>query len=276
MKLKQKFIDWLIVVWLIILTLCLIIRVEPNFVNSQESYMSVFVTAIGTVVAIIIGFQIINVLDIKDILRKMRNDYQQFQEKTNNSLSEFKKSNTDFRDEILKKETQLENSINNTVARIHSLQASVREGITVLDALRIAEDHSYFSNHFDAFVRMNEALLYALDYDSPNYSFILDKMREYAMMIRTQTFNNGPILKNDRNLCFYHSDADPTSYRKLSDFVNSDVLPIVKDTEEKIKVHPKFTCISHDYSVLMGKFYNRVNRCVKGIFPQTHDELNDF
>lgn len=259
-----------------ILTLCVIIRVEPNIVCDQDTYMGIFITAMGIAVTLIIGYQIINVLEIKDTLSKMRKDYQDFQDNTNKSLSEFRKSNEDFREEISKKEAQLEHSLNESNSRVLSLRASVQEGITVLDALRIAEDNSYYSNHFDAFVKMNEALLYALDYDSPNYGFILEKMREYAKKIQTGTFTNGVILANRENLYFPYSDGDTNADIKLSDFVYSEILPIVKETEEKIKEHPKFTCISHDYSVLMDKFYNRIRKCVNSRFPQHNDELYEF
>lgn len=276
MKLKQKFINWVIIIWLIIISLSLIIRVEPNIVCDKDTYMGIFITAMGIAVTLIIGFQIINVLGIKDTLSKMQKDYQDFQDNTNNSLSEFKKLNDDFRVQMSKKEAQLEHSLIETNSHILSLRASVQEGITVLEALRIAEDHSYFSNHFDAFVKMNEALLYALDYDSPNYGFILDKMREYAKKIQTGTFTNGVILTNRGNLSFPYSDGDTNAHKTLSDFVYSEVLPIVKETENKIKGHIKFTCISHDYSVLMDKFYHRISKSVKNRFPQHNDELEDF
>lgn len=43
-------------IWLIVLTICLIVRVEPNIVWSSETYMGIFVAFIGIATALIIDY----------------------------------------------------------------------------------------------------------------------------------------------------------------------------------------------------------------------------
>lgn len=55
---KPNFTKILIFGWLSIILICLYLRVEPNIVWSGDTFIGVFVAAIGIAVAFIVGYQI--------------------------------------------------------------------------------------------------------------------------------------------------------------------------------------------------------------------------
>lgn len=274
MKPKQKFVHWLIFIWLTILTISLIIRVEPNIVWSGDTFIGVFVAAIGVSVAFIIGHQIYNALDVKNDIRSLKADNQNFTDGIKTSVANIETENRKFQQKIDDEISTLTQAVNSSESRINVINASVKEGIAVLDALRIADDRGNLSNYLNAFMKMQEALLNGLDYDSNNYRFILDSMRDFAKRICTQSFGGGFALNKDG---FYYCSPNSTYFgRPLKEVIDTDILPPIKDVESKIKAHPKFSCISHDYTVLMGKFYNRVEESSSRFFPKTLEEFENF
>lgn len=271
---KPNFTKILIYGWLSIISVCLYLRVEANIVWSGDTFIGVFVAAIGIAVAFIVGYQIYNAVDIKTDLRNMRNEIQSITDRVNASLSENTVSNRDFRMMIDKKIDSLNQSITSAENRISIINASVKEGIAVLDALRIAEDSGNISNYLNAFVKMHEALLNGLDYDSNNYRFMLDNMREFAKRICTQSFGGGFSINHDG--FYFCSPSSVYNGRALKDVLETEILPPIKDIETKIKGHPKFSSISHDYTILMEKFYNRVNESSTRFFPKSLEEFENF
>lgn len=274
MKHKLKYAILFLFVWLIVLTISFFIRVEPNIVWSGDTFIGVFVAAIGIAVAFIVGYQIYNAVDIKAELRNMRNDNHNFTDHVQNSISVITRSNNDFRADIDNKVRLLKQSISSAEEQITILNASVKEGISVLDALRIADDSGNISNYLNAFAKMHEALLNGLDYESNNYPFILDSMREFAKRICTQSFGGSFTVNQDG--FYFGSPSSNYAGRALKEVLESEILPPIRDVESKIKSHPKYSCISHDYSVLMEKFYNRVKESSSRFFPQSLEELENF
>lgn len=274
MKPKHKFVQWLIFTWLTILTLSLIIRVEPNIVWSGDTFIGVFVAAIGVSVAFIVGHQIYNALDVKNDIRNLKAENQKFTDEVNKSVADMETNNRLFQEKIDNEISSLTQSVNSSENRIRIINASVKEGIAVLDALRIADDRGNLSNYLNAFIKMQEALLNGLDYNSNNYRFILEKMRYFAKQICTQSF--GGSFAHNKDGFYYCSPNSIYFGRPLKEVLDADILPPIKDVESKIKDHPKFSCISHDYTVLMEKFYNRINESSSRFFQKTLEEFEKF
>lgn len=274
MSTKLKFIFTIIFIWLLTISICLILRVEPTVVCNGETYIGIFVSAIGVGVAFIIGHQIFNALDVKSDLRNQRNDNQNFIDRVQNSLAASETANNEYRQQIEQQLFSLKQSVTSSEDNIKNISASVNEGIAVLDALRIADDTGNISNYLNAFTKMQEALLSGLDYESNNYRFILDNMRKYAKRICTNSFGGG--FSHNRDGFYYCTPNSNYSGRSLKDVLENEILPPIKDIETKIKEHPKFSCISHDYSILMEKFYNRVNESSSRFFPKSLEEFENF
>lgn len=242
--------------WLIVLTICFLVRVEPNIVWSSETYMGIFVAFIGIATALIIGYQVINTIDVKSDLRSMRKEI-------------------DDRLAIWEKDVkELEHKHCGLEEHVDSIHASVKEGIAILDALRISGEGGNVGRDLEAFIKMHEALLYSLDYDSRNYDFILHKLVDFGRQICTQSFGPGFAMNADG---FYYASPDyPHFQKKLTDVITEVILPPIKDIENKIRGHKNFSCISFNYSDVMKRFYNRVDVSSKRFFPTNLSEFENF
>lgn len=251
-----KIVLVLFCIWLIVLTICLIVRIEPNIVWSSETYMGIFVAFIGIATALIISYQVINTIDIKSDLKSMRKDI-------------------DDRLTIWEKDVkELEHKYSGLENHVETIHASVKEGIAILDALRISGEGANVGRDLDAFIKMHEALLYSLYYDSRNYDFILHKLIDFGSQICTQSFGPGFAMNSDG---FYYNCPDlPHFKEKLTDVLESEILPRIKNVEKQIREHKNFTCISYNYSDIMERFYNRVNVASKRFFPANYSEFDDF
>lgn len=246
----------IICIWLIVLTICFVVRVQPNIVWSSETYMGIFVAFIGIATALIIGYQVINTIDVKSDLRSMRKDI-------DNRLAVWEKD-----------VKELEHKHSGLEEHVDLIHASVKEGIAILDALRISGEGGNISRDFDAFIKMHEALLYSLDYNSRNYDFILHKMIEFGSRICTQSFGGGFSMNKDG--FYYASPNSPYFRKKLTDVLAEEILPPIKDVDTKIREHKNFSCISYNYTDIMKRFYNRVDVASKRFFPENYSEFDNF
>lgn len=253
---RQKMTNIILVIWLIVLTICYIVRVEPNIEWSSETYMGIFVAFIGIATALVIGYQVINAIDVKSDLRSMRKD-------VDNRLSKWEKDVAD-----------LESKHSGLESHVDTIHASVKEGITILDALRINGEGGNVGRDLDAFIKMHEALLYSLEYNSSNYDFILHKLLEFGSRICTQSF--GPGFSITKEGCYYSCPNLPHFQEKLSDVVESEILEPIKNIEKQIREHKNFTCISYNYSDIMTRFYKRVQVASNRFFPANYSEFDDF
>lgn len=253
---KHKIINIIIFIWLITLTICYIVRVEPYIVWSSETYMGVFVAFIGIATALIIGYQVVNAIDVKSDLRSMRKD-------VDDRLSKWEKDVAD-----------LESKHSGLETHVETIHASVKEGIAILDALRLNGEGGNVGRDLDAFIKMHEALLYSLYYNSTNYDFILHKLMEFGRKICTQSFGPGFAMNSDG---FYYNCPDlPHFNEKLTDVLESEILPPIRDIEKQIREHKNFSCISYNYSDIMSRFYKRVNVASTRFFPSNFSEFDDF
>ncbi len=157
---------------------------------------------------------------------------------------------------------------------VGSIHASVKEVIAILDALRINGEGGNVGRDLEAFIKMHEALLYSLDYDSRNYDFILHKLIDFGSQICTQSFGSGFTMNKDG---FYY--ATPNSHyfqKKLTDVLAEEILPPIKEVDTRIREHKNFSCISYNYTDIMRRFYNRVDVASKRFFPKSLSEFEDF
>lgn len=246
---KQELKNIIIYVAIIALIILQFVRVEPYIVWSSETYIGAFVTLMGVAVTFVIGYQILSTIDVKGELKEQRTNNDKLREEINKLTSENKEM----------------------TERIQALTSEAKENIAILDADRIITIAHFIPPYFDAFVKAHQALLSGLGYDSPNYAYIMDKMREYKWNIRTDTFGRNFI--NEPNKLTFGDGV--YKGRTLKDVVENDFMPVIKETDEAIRSHKRFSCISHDYLKLMDSFYKRIDKCTSSYFPQNEDELDE-
>lgn len=263
---KQKFV-WIAIA---VLALCQFIRVEPLVVWSSETYMGIFVALMGIAVAVIIGYQAITANDIKKELREQKQDNEYLREE----IKRYKEQISETIQSLKSKFNEDINTVNtkNSELEIHAdkILSSTQESVAILNAL-IIENQNGPGIAFDAFEKMHEALFFGLEYESKNIDFIFSKLRQYGSKIYTLTFGGGFSYSN--NTAYYCTA--PFSGKSLRSVLDEKFLPTIKETEAKIRGHKLFSSISHDYSVLMEQFYNRIDTCATRHFPKGIEEMDE-
>lgn len=267
---KYNLSIYLLWIAIIALAFCQFIRVEPLVVWSSETYMGIFVALMGIAVAVIIGYQAITATDIKKEIQEQKQKNEELREEImcyKKQISENEQSfkNT-FEEEIKTVKSK------NSELEIHAdkILSSTQESVAILNAL-IIENQNDSGIAFDAFEKMHEALLFGLEYESKNIDFIFSKLRQYGSAIQTLTFGAGFSYSN--NTAYYC--CTQYSGKSLRSVLDEKFLPPIKEIENKIRNHKLFSSISHDYSVLMEQFYERIDICATRHFPKDAKEMDE-
>ena len=260
-------------VWLAIisLALCQFIRVEPSIVWSSETFVGVFIALMGIAVAVVIGYQAVSANEVKQDLKEQKNENEKLRE-------EIEKFRRNIESMINESESKVNSNIESMSSKILLLEkhsdlilVSSQESVAILNALIIENTKNLMQRYpLDDFAKMHEALLYSLSYDSNNIDFIFHKLRQYGSAINTHTFGSGFTI-TQKGLLYCH---EPYLNKTLKTVVEEVFLPPIKEVEQKIKDHERFSSISHDYKVLMKQFYERISICVSRLYPKDASETD--
>lgn len=175
-KYSGKYAFWVANLSLIIsLSLILIIVMDVWNVSVIDSntFISTLVAMMAIIFTLVVGFQIYNVLEIKDKLSEIET----IKKNLENSQKEISK-------EIL-----------NTKKSISSLSSEHSQGVYILQARMYK--YSSSQNHA-SFLKMLSAIRYALDVEhkTDGYGWMLEELKEYMLIIN----NTYPFNSFDRNL----------------------------------------------------------------------------
>lgn len=265
---------YILYILVVALGLCLIIRVQPSINWTADTFIGVCVAMMAITMAIIIGYQAISAHEIKGEIKeqqlaisKLREDFEHFKSKLSDKQQEFEEG-------IIAGTQKMQSDIDSLVTHSDKILASTKESVSILNALILEISHNNQDiTALDAFAKMHEALLYGLDYESENIDFIFNKLRQYGKNLTSLTFG-GSFCYSNGLAYFCTPDLSGQSLRSVLD---EKLLPPIKATEEKIRAHKLFSSISHDYSVLMNKFYERLDIITTRNFPKDLSELEkDF
>lgn len=262
------YIQWIAI---IVLAICQFVRVEPYIVWSSETFIGVFVSLMGIAVAVIIGYQAVSSHEIKNELKE--------QQRRNENLQ---KESKEFQDKIERLINDINTNLNTHIKSVddkvtslekHSdtILVSTQESVSILNALIMENTKNLLQRYpLDTFTKMHEALFFSLEYESSNAEFIFDKLRQYGSEIHTHTFGGSFTINENGVYCC----NPPYTGKSLKEVVDTEYLPPIKDIEDKIKKHKRFSSISHDYKMLMNGFYDRIDLCVSRQYPNDASELD--
>lgn len=260
---------FILYILIIALGICQFLRVEPNINWKADTFIGVCVSLMAITMAIIIGYQAISAHEIKTDLKEQQSDNYKLRQE----IEAFKRNMTDrlqgFENTVRKENKKLQSKISSLESHADKILVSSQESVVILNALIIESSH----NNKDfialaAFEKMHEALLFGLDYESPNIDFIFNKLREYGNHITSLTF--GGSFSYSKGVAYYCTPE--LSGQSLRSILDNTYLPPIKSTEEKIRKHKKFSSISHDYNVLMGKLHKRLDIVASRQFPKNLSE----
>ena len=208
-----------------IIAICIaIFRIEP-FVVSEETYIGLIATLIGVSVTMLIGYQIYNVVEYKQELKKQVTE-----------INELKKKTDELFDTIVKKDYE------------------VQEGFDVVNAF-ICHLNGGRENSIGSFLSLHHALLSALNANREDYSTIFSLMRRYITEIDWMNFAFGLTQKG--NDYFVNDPNSPYFNQSMLDVINQITCGLPKEKEE-IQNHKNYCRIRLEYERVMGHYEKRV------------------
>ena len=242
---KQWVINWILAVLSIMAILLAILKVTP-FEVSEGTYIGIMISLLGLSVAILIGYQVYNAIELKS------------------ELKEQKTQNKELRSLLEKFELEK-----------RMLEAQMAEGFAI---------HSSFIQYYrgqgfitcgDALLNMHEALLYSLDTNRTNYGWMFNYIRQYIAEMSSQTFV--PNLAQ-------HSDGEwyiaiPGNYQEmtLKKYIDIVFKPLF-DNDSKIRKHQNYCRIQFEYERVMHILNDRITSIVKDptssyLSPEEKDKI---
>lgn len=201
------------------------LRITP-FEVSNDIYVGLIATFIGVSVTLVIGFQIINTLEIRK------------------EISEQKKLST--------KLEQMHNKLNKT---IEIQKNTMQEGFDMIDTLiEYQENGSTYS--INAFKSLHHALVSSLKTGRTEYEWIFDLLRKYIADINWQNFVGGFSEQQDGS--FKCSTPNSPHYNKdLKDIVK-EYTDKVDEDEKTLRENENFCRIKMEYDRVMKLYRKRI------------------
>lgn len=226
-KMKKGWISYVAIILSVVAILLVIFRITPiEFTN--ETYIGLIATFIGISVTLLIGYQIINTIEIKREISE--------QKKVSNKLMK-------MYDEISQ----------NIVMQKNEMQ----EGFDILNTLINYQVHG-FKYSIKAFTSLHHALISSLNTNRKDYEWIFNLLRMYISNINWQNIFEGSIseLSNGSFVC---SSPGTSNYNKDFRECVKEFTKIVDIDEEILTQNNNFIRIQIEYNKVMKLFRKRID-----------------
>ncbi|MCL2311328.1 MAG: hypothetical protein FWC41_02395 [Firmicutes bacterium] len=199
-------------------------RITP-FEFSNDIYIGIIATFVAVSATLVIGFQIVNTLEIRK------------------EISEQRKMSDELK--------QMNNGLNKT---IENQQNKMEEGFSIINALMQYQKGYQYSNI--AFYYLHHALISSLRIDESEYEWLFEWLRAFIADINWENFNCGGISKqNDSYICVGLNS--PHFQKEFKDIVKEYTIQIDED-EEKIRGDKNFCRIQMEYDRIMKLYRKRI------------------
>lgn len=213
--------------WAIIISIIAIgfsaLKITP-FEVTNDVYVGVVATFVGISVTLVIGYQIINTIEIKKEITEQR--------KTADNLQKIS-------DELK--------------ITIHKQKCEMQEGFDIMNVLQNHQDHlSIYS-----FRSLHNTLLRSVQTDREDYDWIFSLLRKYISEIKSNNFGGGLVHTGDgRHTCC--TPDSPFFKMELKDIVSTFTSDIYNN-EELIRQSENFCRIRIGYDQVMTEFRKRID-----------------
>lgn len=194
------------------------LRITP-FEVSNDIYVGLIATFIGISVTLVIGFQIINTLEIRK------------------EISEQKKLSTELE--------QMNNKLNKT---IEIQKNEMQEGFDIINTL-IQYQENGWTYSIDAFKSLHHALVSSLKTGRTEYEWIFDLLRKYIADINWQNFEGTLVQIGGGSSIIGNKD--------LKDIVK-EYTDKVDEDEKILRENENFCCIKMEYDRVMKLYRKRI------------------
>lgn len=202
-----------------------LLRIVP-FVITSETYLGIIATFIGIAVTMLIGYQIVNTLEIKREILEQR--------KLTNKLQ--------YMNDVLNK-------------TIKTQKNEMQEGFDIISTLVYYQENGW-TYSIQAFTSLHKALIASLETERTEYDWIFNLLRKYIMDINWENFTKFiTSLSDGRYMC--NVDGNPTNNKELKDIIK-EYTDVVYDHDRQIRDNCNFCRIKMEYNRVMALFNNRI------------------
>lgn len=259
---KQKFINYLLALLSIVAIVFSIIRIFPFSVDG-DTYVGTLISLLAIIVAIIIGYQIINVIEIRRELSDARKANYNILMKSKELERKIRKNNHD-----------LEQSINTKIAILENItkeqEYCMQEGFDIMSALVEYNSGQNFTTCAIAFASMHKALLSSIKTNRTDYEWIFYWLRKYISLMQMQSFYVSVDKRKEENT---HS---PYPEKRISEILDDYSKPIY-DVDAEIRKDKNYIKIKMEYERVMRHFKKRLNDILANpIKVPSQDEVDEI
>lgn len=252
---KQKIINLLFVIGILLSLFFSWYKVIPCEITN-DTYIGTIVTALSIVITLVIGYQIINVIEIRKDLREQRAE----NEKERNRYAQLLK-------DVEQKSLILER-------KIKEQENEASEGLNLLHSLIVFNDGQDFVTCAEAFAIMHRALQYSIETDRTEYEWIFQDLRKFISVMQVQAFNASVSYQKDGKITIT-VPGHPYYGKELKTMLDDYCKPIY-EVDSIIRSNPNFIKIKLEYERVMRHFEIRIQSMLKDPSTPPSQEEQDY
>lgn len=227
---KRNLISLIAIVMSVIAIGFSLLRIVP-FEITNDTYIGIIATFVSIAVTMLIGYQIVSILDIKKEIARQR--------KLSDGL------------------TQMNKDLNITIEKQNN---EMQEGFDIFSTLINYQEYGRTSS-IQAFKSLHHALISSLKTDRTEYDWIFKLLRKYIVEIDWGNFCGGYYTLPDGR----HISSTPESKyfnMELKDIIKEETYELYKD-EKQIRQDDNFHRIKIEYDRVMRAFRKRLDEVAK-------------
>lgn len=205
-----------------------LLRITP-FEITSDTYIGTIATFIGIAVTMLIGYQIVNTLEIKKEVaeqRKLANDLKQMNEDLNKTIENQKKE--------------------------------MQEGFDILFTLVRYQENVWTSSSIQAFCSLHTALAVSLGTNRIDYEWIFKLLRKYIAGINYHNITYSLTTYSDGR-CTCDSIDGKYHQKEFKYIIKKEYTDVVDKDEKQIREDGNFCRIKIEYDRVMKLFHKRID-----------------
>lgn len=227
---KNSWISYVAIILSVVAILLVFFRITPiEFTN--ETFIGIIASFIGISVTLLIGYQIINTLEIKKEISDQK-----------------------------KRSSELEVMFDEAKQSIEMQKHEVQEGFDIINTL-INYQAKGEKCSLDAFTSLHHALVSSINTDRDDYEWMFDLLKEYISNIDSFNLYDGAtaLLKDGS---FVGASPGTKNYQKDIRECIMEYINIIDVDEEKIRNNRNFIRIKIEYDKIMRLFRKRISELI--------------
>lgn len=240
---KQRYFIFLSLILSALALLFSFIRVLP-FEVTEDTYIGTMATFLSIAVTLVIGYQILNVFEIKKDLNVQKEENERLKSELHSHISNL---------QAIAAEQSLKQK---------DFEFETQGKLLVLDSLIQYNSGQDIVTCASAFTKMHDAVFYSLNGNIKEYERIFYYMRRFICDMNYRSFGVTGLTILDDGRRIVNDTNHPYSQRDLSEVINDYKHPII-ECQKKIESHPNYANIKFEYERIMEHLERVLNSILK-------------